>query len=107
MQINPYAVAGDYHAVIAFVEGGTRVDAETRLDGAPQALVDLSVASDLTASLHIEALRRQKDFIPVFPSPSTIRSKTTGTFLRRHPDKSCSTIGLGMRSTRSMRIRTP
>ena len=60
--INPYAVAGDYHAVIAFVEGGTRDDAETHLSGAPQALINMSVASNLTASLLVDGFAAAKGF---------------------------------------------
>jgi hypothetical protein len=65
--INPYAAAGDYHAVVAFVEGGTRVDAETHLDGAPSALVNMSVASNLTASLIIDGFAAAKGYYSSFP----------------------------------------
>jgi hypothetical protein len=67
VQINPYAAAGDYHAVIAFVEGGTRVDAEQGLVGAPQALINISVASGLTASLRIDGFAPAKGFYTGFP----------------------------------------
>ncbi len=67
VQINPYALAGDYHAVIAFVEGGTRDDAETHLVGAPQAIVNMSVASNLVASLKIDAFATAKGFYSGFP----------------------------------------
>lgn len=67
IQISPYAAAGDYHAVIAFVEGGTRDDAEQHLNGAPQTLIDMSVASGLTASLRIDAFSSVKSFYTGFP----------------------------------------
>lgn len=67
IQISPYAVAGDYHAVVALVEGGTRDEAEHNLDGAPQALIDISVASDLTASLRVDSFASAKSFYTGFP----------------------------------------
>jgi len=67
VQISPYAVAGNYHAVIAFVQGDTRDDAEHHLDGAPQALINMSVASDLVASLRIDNFSSAKNFYTGFP----------------------------------------
>jgi len=67
VQINPYAVAGDYHAVIAFVTGGTRPDAETYLVGAPQAIVNMAVASNLVASLRVDDFAAGKGFYSSFP----------------------------------------
>ena len=65
--INPYATAGDYHAVIAFVEGGTRADAETHLDGAPQALVNFTVASNLKDELQLVSFAPGRRFSSGFP----------------------------------------
>jgi hypothetical protein len=67
IQINPYAATGDYHAVIAFVEGGTRDDAEAHLSGAPQTLIDMSVASGLTVSLRVDSFAPDKNFYTGFP----------------------------------------
>ncbi len=65
--INPYATAGDYHAVVAFVEGGTRVDAETHLDGAPQAFVNFTVASNLKDQLQLQSFAPARRFSSGFP----------------------------------------
>ncbi|HUZ93130.1 MAG TPA: hypothetical protein VNG29_04005 [Candidatus Paceibacterota bacterium] len=65
--INPSATAGDYHAVIAFVTGSTRNEAETHLNGAPQALVNLSVASDAKEALQIDSFGPAKRFYSGFP----------------------------------------
>ena len=67
VQINPYAAAGDYHAVIAFVAGGTRDDAEQHLVGAPQAIVNMAVASNLVASLRVDGFSSVKGFYTSFP----------------------------------------
>lgn len=78
IQISPYAATGDYHAVIAFVEGGTRDDAEHNLDGAPQALIDVSVASNLTASLRVDSFSAAKTFYTSFPVAFNFTVENTG-----------------------------
>ena len=78
VQVNPYAAAGDYHAVIGFVEGGTRVAAETQLNGAPQAMVNMSVASNLTASLRINNFAPAKGFYSSFPVVLNYAIENTG-----------------------------
>ncbi len=65
--VNPFAVAGTYHAVIAFVEGGTRADAETHLDGAPQALINLDVASNAKEDLELVSFASTDRFTSSFP----------------------------------------
>jgi hypothetical protein len=67
IQISPYAAAGNYHAVIAFVQGGTRDDAEHNLNGAPQTLVNMAVASNLAPSLAIKGFSAAKSFYAGFP----------------------------------------
>lgn len=67
VQISPYADSGDYHAVIAFVTGDTRDDAEDNLSGAPQALINMSVASGLTVSLRVDSFSPDKNFYTAFP----------------------------------------
>jgi len=67
IQINPYATAGTYHAVIAFVEGGTRDDAETHLDGAPQALIDVDVQSNTKEDLVLAGFSPARPFSSSFP----------------------------------------
>ncbi len=76
--INPYATAGDYHAVIAFVEGGTRADAETRLDGAPQALVNFTVASNLKDQLELRSFGPARRFSSGFPVSVAYAVANTG-----------------------------
>lgn len=78
VQINPYAVAGDYHAVIAFVEGGTRGAAEENLVGAPSSFVDISVISDLTASLQVDGFAAAKGFYSNFPVTFNYTIENTG-----------------------------
>lgn len=65
--INPFATSGEYHAVISFVEGGTRADAEQHLDGAPQVLVNMAVASNDKEVLVLEGFGASKAFYPSFP----------------------------------------
>jgi hypothetical protein len=67
VQISPYAVAGNYHAVVAFVQGGTRDEAEHNLLGAPQTLINMAVASNLAASLRIAGFSAAKGFYAGFP----------------------------------------
>jgi hypothetical protein len=67
IQVNPYAAAGDYNAVIGFVEGSTRDQAEENLNGAPETLVNASIESDLTASMVIESFVSAKNFYAGFP----------------------------------------
>ncbi|MGB7958165.1 MAG: hypothetical protein WCF77_05015 [Minisyncoccia bacterium] len=67
VQINPHAAAGNYHATVAFVTGDTRFDATQSLVGAPQALINISVASDLVASLRVDGFAAEKGFYTAFP----------------------------------------
>ena len=67
VQINPHAAAGNYHATIAFVAGDTRFDAEENLAGAPQTLINMSVASNLKASLRVDGFAAEKGFYTAFP----------------------------------------
>jgi hypothetical protein len=78
VQIDPYAIAGDYHAVVAFVVGGTRPDAEQHLAGAPQTLVNLAVASNLVASLKVDSFAANKAFYSSFPASFTYTLENTG-----------------------------
>lgn len=79
ININPFATAGTYHAVIAFVEGGTRADAETHLDGAPQALVDLQVESNAKVELDLASFASTKSFVSAFPVTFSYALKNSGT----------------------------
>jgi hypothetical protein len=79
INISPFAVAGTYHAVIAFVEGGTRADAETHLDGAPQAIVTLQVESNAKVELQLASFASTKPFVSAFPVTFTYALKNTGT----------------------------
>ena len=76
--INPYATAGDYHAVVAFVEGGTRAEAEQHLDGAPQALVNFTVISDLKEELQLVSFGPEKRVSAGFPVVVDYAIKNTG-----------------------------
>jgi hypothetical protein len=76
--INPFATAGEYHAVIAFVEGDTRDEAEENLDGAPQALVDITVESNLKEELQLVSFVPEKDFYSGFPVSVDYTIKNTG-----------------------------
>jgi hypothetical protein len=67
VQIDPQAIAGDYHVTITFSPGNTRVEAEQHLADAPQALLDIAVASNLTASLQIDGFSAVKGFYEGFP----------------------------------------
>jgi hypothetical protein len=79
IQVNPYAAAGNYHAVIAFVEGNTRPEAEEHLQGAPQALVDMAVASNLVASLRVDDFAPAKGFYAGFPVSFDYTIENNGT----------------------------
>lgn len=79
INISPFAVAGTYHAVVAFVTGGTRADAETHLDGAPQAIVTLQVESNAKVELQLASFASTKPFISAFPVTFTYALKNTGT----------------------------
>ncbi len=76
--INPYATAGDYHAVVAFVEGGTRDEAEKNLNGAPQALVNFTVISDLKEELQLVSFGPEKRISSGFPMTVDYAIKNTG-----------------------------
>jgi hypothetical protein len=76
--INPYATAGDYHAVIAFVEGSTRDEAERHLSGAPQALVNFAVASNKKEILKLASFTPDKRFSSGFPVSVGYTIKNTG-----------------------------
>lgn len=78
IQIDPYATAGTYHAVIAFVEGGTRADAETHLDGAPQALIDVEVQSNAKEVLTLTGFSAAKPFSSGFPVAFTYTLRNDG-----------------------------
>ncbi len=65
--INPYATAGDYHAVIAFVAGDTRAAAEANLNGAPQALINFTIASDAKELLQLASFGPSRHFYSSFP----------------------------------------
>ena len=79
INVNPYATAGEYHAAIAFVEGGTRDEAEKQLNGAPQALVDLTVASNAKEELTLVNFSPQKRFASSLPLGVVFTLKNTGT----------------------------
>ncbi len=78
INISPYATAGTYHAVIAFVEGGTRADAETNLNGAPQALVDLMVESNAKEELTLAKFSAETPFASSFPIRFVYTLENTG-----------------------------
>lgn len=67
VQISPYAAAGEYHAVVAIVEGDTRDDAEHDLTNAPEAIINMGVASGLTVSLRVDDFSPDKNFYTAFP----------------------------------------
>ena len=76
--INPYATAGVYHAVIAFVEGGTRDAAEQNLNGASQALVTMTVASNAKEVLQLDGFTTAKNFYSGFPILFNYTIENTG-----------------------------
>lgn len=78
ININPSATQGDYHAVIEFVEGATRDQAEQHLDGAPQAIINVSVASDATELLQIDSFTATKYFNSSFPADFNYTIENTG-----------------------------
>ncbi|MGC9599435.1 MAG: hypothetical protein ABSE18_03560 [Minisyncoccia bacterium] len=78
ININPYAAAGTYHAVIAFVEGSTRDEAETHLDGAPQALVDLTVQSNVKEELALASFAPTGRVVSAFPVSFAYAIENTG-----------------------------
>jgi len=78
VQISPYAVAGDYHAVVLLVQGDTRDEAEHDLIGAPQALINISVTSDLVASLRVDSFSSGKSFYTSFPVTFNYTVENTG-----------------------------
>lgn len=78
IQINPFAVAGDYHAVIAFVTGGTRAEAETHLDGAPQAIVNIKVESNAKEELQIAGFAPEARLASAFPVSFSYTIANTG-----------------------------
>ena len=78
INVNPFATAGTYHAVIAFVEGGTRADAETHLDGAPQALVNLEVQSNSKEELSLVSFASTNRFASAFPVNFAYTLQNTG-----------------------------
>lgn len=76
--INPYATAGEYHAVIAFVTGGTRDEAEQHLNGAPQVLVNFAVASTAKEILQLVSFGPERRFNSGFPIHISYAIKNTG-----------------------------
>ncbi|HVN26512.1 MAG TPA: hypothetical protein VMT99_02560 [Candidatus Paceibacterota bacterium] len=79
INVNPYATAGDYHAVIAFVEGSTRDEAEQHLTGAPQTLVNFTVASDAKEDLQLVQFGPEKRFSSGFPVVISYQIRNDGT----------------------------
>jgi len=76
--VNPYATAGVYHAVIAFVVGGTRAEAEQNLTGAPQTLVTMTVASNAKETLQLDGFSTEKNFYSGFPVAFDYTIENTG-----------------------------
>jgi len=76
--INPYATAGEYHAAIAFEEGGIRDDADAHFAGSPQTLLDFTVASNKKEELSLVALTPDKRFYSGFPASISYVIKNNG-----------------------------
>ena len=67
ININPYATAGDYHAVITFAEGGTADQAEANTTGAPQTIINMTVESNAKEDLQVDDFSMTKSFYSGFP----------------------------------------
>lgn len=67
ISVNLRAKAGIYHAAIAFVEGATRYEAETKLNGASSVTVNLEVVNKVTERLNIKKFAPGRTFFSGFP----------------------------------------